>query len=894
MASKAGSELRHGNGGTNGRPGDTIAVPLGLSGHFGGTKGLTGGWFRYIRFRENQQMKMFKASLACGVAFGGMALAAPAVAQDAGGDAANENDGNAIIVTARRQSETLAEVPTAITVFTADALKSAGIESADDFVQLTPGVTIVTGTAEAGDTQINIRGINGARDAESSVALVVDGILKTNTAQLNQRQGTLRQVEILKGPQGALYGRNAAAGAIVIQTLKPSDVLEGGFVVSAAEDATYSANAYIATPVGDNAGVVLSGSYFTTDGFYFNRFLNNRSVDDQESWSVDGRFIADAGPDTEIDIKARYAKVTGASINFNASFHLPNFAGVDPTFFEDVNDHPFDFYSNIDPINEQQTFEMSAKIEHQFENMTLTAWALYSDVDQLLTADGTSADFARFTFPGATPDSVAASNSCFATTAALTGFPTNPPTFIGQTPVPFIFDPATGSTFGPYSPTTCDGTQLQIRQQSDFSAEVRLASNGDGPLDWQLGAYYLHIDREVGVSLGADLGNGVSRDLFNPAGSANPTTQLYNDDFSTDVFAVFGSVDWEATDRLVIGVAGRYDIEDRNVTNLVPTATDPFGGGPINPGQAFGPIADQQATFRQFQPKISLRYEVGDDVNLYANWGIGFKSGGFNNQGSAAIVDQSFNQFIGTNVLINDLFRKEKSSAFEVGIKGELLDGAVTFDLAGYYTEIDDMQFFEFFVGAFGLLRVVSNIDEVEVYGAELNLTAEILPGWDIYGSANVTESEIKANASRPNTVGNESPYTAEYTINIGSQVDVPLSDRVDFIARADYRITGPTWFHTVQNNTSPTLFSGLLPGSALMLPAFVGDADYSITQRDEFGILDVRVGVEIDDFSIVAFAENLTNERYLNEVIPAIEFGGSFLSPGGLQRFGFEVGYEF
>lgn len=77
-------------------------------------------------------------------------------------------------------------------------------------------MTIVTGTAEAGDTQINIRGINGARDAESSVALVVDGILKTNTAQLNQVQGTLRQVEILKGPQGALYGRNAAAGAIVL------------------------------------------------------------------------------------------------------------------------------------------------------------------------------------------------------------------------------------------------------------------------------------------------------------------------------------------------------------------------------------------------------------------------------------------------------------------------------------------------------------------------------------------------------------------------------------------------------------------------------------------------------------------------------------------------------
>ena len=836
-------------------------------------------------------MRNFKTLLASGAALGVMAMATPAMAQDAGAGAEEADDGNAIIVTARRQSETLAEVPTAITVFTADTLEKTGIQKADEFVQLTPGVTIVTGTAEAGDTQINIRGINGARDAESSVALVVDGILKTNTAQLNQDQGTLRQIEILKGPQGALYGRNAAAGAIVIQTLKPGDFLEGGVRVTAAEDDTYSASAYVSTPVGEGAGLVLSGSYSTTDGFYRNDFLGSNTIDDQEIWSIDGRFVADLGPATELDIKARYADLSGASINFNAAFALPNFGGA---FFEDVNEHPFNFYSNIRPTNEQQTFEASAKIEHEFDNVTLTAWALYSDVEQALTADGTSADFARFTFPGTTQDSIDASNSCFGTTAALTGFPVNAPGFIGTTPIPFIFDPANGSTFGPYSPTTCDGTQFQIREQSDFSAEVRLASNGDGYVDWQVGAYYLHIDREVGVSLGADLGFGVTEQLYNAPGSNNPTTQLYNDDFSTDVYAVFASADFEVSERLEFGLAARYDIEDRKVRNLVPTATDPFTGGPINPGQAFGAIPNQSEKFKQLQPKISLRYEISDDINFYANWGIGFKSGGFNNQGSAAIVQSAFNDFIGTSVLIEDQFRKEKSSAFEAGIKGELANGAVTFDLAGYHTTIDDMQFFEFFVGAFGLLRVVSNIDEVEVYGAELNLTGEILPGWTVFGSANVTESEIKENASRPVTEGNKSPYTADYTINIGTQLDLPVTNTLDFVARADYRITGPTWFHTVQDDTSPTLFSGLLPGSALALPSFVGDADYSLTERDTFSILDVRVGVETDSWSITAFADNLTNERYLNEVIPAIEFGGSFISPGTLRRFGVELGYKF
>ena len=228
----------------------------------------------------------------------GLVIASPAYAQDNSPDqdGAAEDDG-AIIVTARRQNERLQDVPASVSVLTADALEKTGAQNAADFSQLTPGVTIVTGTAEAGDTQINIRGINGARDAESSVALVVDGILKTNTAQLNQNQGTLRQVEILKGPQGALYGRNAAAGAIVLQTIKPGDFVEGGVRASYANENTFEGTAYISSPLGENIGIVASGYYRTTDGFFFNEFLNDDVVDDQEVWSVDGRLVAGLGDD---------------------------------------------------------------------------------------------------------------------------------------------------------------------------------------------------------------------------------------------------------------------------------------------------------------------------------------------------------------------------------------------------------------------------------------------------------------------------------------------------------------------------------------------------------------------------------------------------------------------
>lgn len=830
-------------------------------------------------------------------ALGLLLAATPALAQEVPQDsAASADGGETIIVTARRQNERLQDVPASVSVLTATALQNTGATKAEDFTQLTPGVTIVTGTAEAGDTQINIRGINGARDAESSVALVVDGILKTNTAQLNQPQGTLTQVEVLKGPQGALYGRNAAAGAIVLQTLKPTDTLSGGLRASYANEATYEATAHIAGPLGDNIGFVLSGYYFTTDGWWRNTLLNNsKTVDDKENWAIDGRVMVGQGTSTQLDLKARYAEFHGASLPFNASFHLPLFGTVNPAFYEDVNKHEFNFYNNIRATNDQKSFDVSAKIDHEFGNgMKLVAWALYSDVKQDLVADGTSADFARYisNADSAVDSSVA---SCFSSTAALTGFPVNQPGFIGQIPVPFLFAPATGSTFGPYSPTTCDGIQYQLRNQKDFSTEVRLLSDTDGPLTWQLGAYYLHIDRKTGVSLGADTGQGVIKQLYNAPDTANPTSLLLADKFRTNVYAAFGAAEWKPSEVFTGGIALRYDIEDRAANSLVPDVTDPFTGGPINPGLAFGAFKPQNATFKQLQPKVTLSFHPSPALNIYANWGIGFKSGGFNNQGSAAVVDQNFNQFINAGVTIDDQYRKEKSSAFEAGIKGELLDGRVTYDLAAYYTRVTDMQFFEFFVGSFGLLRVVSNIDRVDIKGAELNLTGKVVDGWKVFGSFNVTDSEIKKNRSRPYTVGNKSPYTADWTINLGTEINAPINDSVKLLLRADYRITGPTWFHSVQDQERPTLFSGLLPISELnFLPPSFGNARYDVARRDAFGVLNLRAGINTDRYRIAVFADNLLDRKYIAEAIPAIEFGGSFISPGARRLIGVEVGASF
>ncbi|WP_138379536.1 TonB-dependent receptor [Luteithermobacter gelatinilyticus] len=796
-----------------------------------------------------------------------------------------------IIVTARQRAESLQDVPASITALTSDVIQSASIQRAEDFIGLTPGVTLVD-AAEVGDTQVNIRGINGARDAENSFAFIVDGILMTNPAALNREFANLQQIEILKGPQGALYGRNAAAGAIIVTTRQPGDELAGNFKATAANNNSYYASGTLSGPVlEDKLGFVLHGDFRTTDGFYKNTFVNRKNTDDFENYNITARLVWDNGDNTTVDTKIRYGEVEASAITFNAAFAFPAFTGFSPEWFEDVNDHEFVFQGNVEPINEQDAFELSVKVDHEMNWATLTAWFLYSDIDQDLIADGTSGAFGFFN----------AEPNCRASTAALNaaGVVLPPPQVLGTVPDSlFVVGPG-GSVFGPYTPTTCDGYQYQLRNQDDISLELRLTSPSDQDLRWIAGAYFLDLNREVAVATGIDTGEPIIGRPFNGPDSSSPTEQLVHDRFDSQVYAVFGQLAYDVTEKIEASLALRYDREERQVKNLVPTDAVtqfidfdgfPFdGGAPLNPGldPALNPggITDQSRTFEQLQPKISLTWDASDDVTLFASWGIGFKSGGFNNQGSKATIDAFINSLPGIGapfpaVSVEDTFKKEKSSAFELGFKAKAWNGRVNIEGAGYYTEVDDMQFFEFYVGPFGLLRVVSNIDEVQITGFELGINARIVDELLLYGGFNYTDSEIKKNSVRPDTLGNKSPYTAEYTLNLGMQFDHPVADGYNFVARADWRLVGPTWFHTVQDQERPTGFG---------VPA-----DYSLTRRDSYNLLNVRAGIETDNWSIAVFADNLTEEEYLEEAIPAPEFGGSFIHPADKRTIGVEATFSF
>ena len=485
---------------------------------------------------------------------------------------------------------------------------------------------------------------------------------------------------------------------------------------------------------------------------------------------------------------------------------------------------------------------------------------------------------------------------------------------------------STAGFLPPYGPTTCGGYQYQQRDQEDLSLEVRLTSPGDQPLRWVAGAYFADIDRHVVVSQGSDLGNGFQTRAFVPTSGPNPTDLLYDDDFSSKVYAVFGQLAYDVMDNLEIALALRYDSEDREVRNNVPTCSDSdtvscraqtpgfsfFSNPYINPAYTVTPayatdgIPARSRTFDQLQPKLSANWKITEDFALFASYGYGFRSGGFNSSGSAATVDTFYGSLcLGDNSVgpngpvyppactassvfnitdVNDTFEQEVSKAAELGFKSYFADRSVSVNAALFYTTVEDMQFFNFFAGPFGLLRAVTNIDEVTIQGAEIDARWQINDMFSVFGGYGFTDGEIDKYTGRPYTKGNEVPYAPEYTANLGGEGRFTLTEALTLIARVDGSFVGETWFHPVQQNRLPNLFGYF----------GFGQGEFSKQVRDPYAVINARLTLQGEQWGVTAWGRNIADEDYLAEIIPAPEFGGSFVHDAPGDSYGIEVNYRF
>ena len=694
-----------------------------------------------------------------------------------------------IVVTARLRSESLADVPVTVTAFSRQDIEDAGIRRPGDYLSLVPNVTLVE-VQNAGTTFLTIRGITQVRNNEPPVAVAVDGMLQASPNQFNQALLDLQQIEVLKGPQGALYGRNAVGGAINITTRGPSGEFAGRVQLGAGNGGHLEGQISLAGPlVADKAWFRVNGTWLDRDGYLENVHRGGK-VDHIEDKSVQLRLDWLVNEVLSADFRLYASNTRGGSLNYNwqaFDYELDAF-----TFAPgDANNTNVIYEQNNRGENDRDIWEAAMKLNYETPWGTITSITSLNRLEEWYGSD--QAPYSE----------------------SLTQYP-----------------------FGPGIPF--DGIAQQYWDVDAVSQELRFTSRDDQQLRWLAGAYFVGTDRFISTPVVDDTGVGIVRIERRPTQSGQPATfSFLADDNDNTAFAVFGQLNYDVTERLEASLALRYDQDERIQT------TSPFHTG--------GPANDRRKeTFDKLQPKVTLRYRVSEGLNLFGSYSEGFRSGQFNQTGTAAAAVAA-----GINGVF-DVVGEEETRAFEVGFKGRLMNGLANLNVALFSTEVEGQQYFLFFAPTSS--QVLAGIDQVELLGGELELSAAVSDNLQIYAAYGLTDSKIEKYSVQPPFAGNKAPYVPKDTINLGFQYRAPLTDAINFFVRGDYERRGRQFW----------------------------DPDNS-SARKAVSLVNARAGFEGDGWALKVWSKNLLDEKYLAEYVL-----GGFVHLAQPRSYGIEFTYNF
>jgi len=546
---------------------------------------------------------------------------------------AQSSEPEEIVVTARKRDESFRDVPMSVSVFTEQAIESAGIQKPGDFISLVPNMTLVE-TQNAGNAFVVVRGVSQARNSEPSVAVLVDGVLETNPAEFNQELFDIQQIEVLKGPQGALYGRNAIGGAILIRTREPTDHFEGSVKVGVANGAAERAQVAASGPLDGSNELKYRASvnFYNTRGYLDNVYLHEKADPARDYsgrwrmlWKPNGEFTGDFRISADrLDTRALYFVIPRSNeANPFSTFTTP----------PDANNVSTPITADPDGVNIRDLLNTSLKLDFNTGYGTITSISAFEKTREILTGD--AFDFR----PSAT--------SIF---KALLGFDLN---------------------------------QSQFLNVKAYSQELRFTAPKVGAFSWIGGAYFVHTDRFISTGNMVDTGAGVFPIYYDPRLTGpNPSATFLADTQNNNAWAVFGDATYELTNQVEFDAALRFDRDSRRNTTDTPTAFLP------DPSAHTGEVRDH--TWSKLQPKATLRYKPEDNVTLYGSWSRGFRSGGFNQTGVGAVARA--NNILG----VNDLFEAEVADTVEVGAKGQFLDRRLNAGLSLFRTRSRNGYFFVF------------------------------------------------------------------------------------------------------------------------------------------------------------------------------------------------------
>jgi iron complex outermembrane receptor protein len=432
-------------------------------------------------------------------------VAVPAAAQQVAAPAAEEDSGE-IIVTATRRAGTLQDTPAAITAFSAATIQQAGIERPADFIALTSNVQLVQ-TQNAGNAFVIIRGITQARNSEPSVAVIVDGIQQVNPAQFNQELFDIEQIEVLKGPQGGLWGRNAIGGAMIIKSKAPTDYLSGKVTAGIDNGFGYYVRGNLSGPIAENLKFRLAGSWYDTDGFIQNTFLNEKA-DPIKDLNLRGNLLWNPSAGLDVDFRVAYSNLRTQALYFN--------------IVGDVNDTSLPVRVNNRGQNDREMWNGAVKVRYQQDWGTLSNTLSYDRLTEVLTGDA-------FNF-------LPIEESLF---FQFFGFDLNQSQFLEVD--------AWSNEFRYESPAD---KPLQITAGTYIVGTRRFISTGNM------------------IDTGAGVFPVFKTPSTNPL---NPQFSFLSDSQSNFAWAAFGNASWKVNEQLRVDASLRYDRDMRRNTTLTPT-----------------------------------------------------------------------------------------------------------------------------------------------------------------------------------------------------------------------------------------------------------------------------------------------------------------------------------
>lgn len=668
-----------------------------------------------------------------------------AAAQTASPQAADNSAIAEIVVTAQKRAENLQDVPVSVTALTSQALAARGVTNVLALNNMAPGMRISANDAAA-NPKIYIRGV-GLSDfnpnASSGVGVYTDGVYIGSP--LAQMAGffDLAQVEVLRGPQGTLYGRNTNGGAINITTKRPTQSFTADASLEYGSFNAVRAEAGVGGPIiADKLAFRAAAQLTQDDGYTHNRVTGN-DLNAADNWA--GRLSLLYTPSDDFEVLAQVNRYVnrGDSITPQHRALFPSDAastGPDGLCLAsayasgactdlmgyvdtDGNDRAVD--SNLEGKDKIDLFGASAQATWSFNKLQLvsvTAWQ-WAHRNNVENTDG-----------------------------------------------------------GPLQ-------MIEINYRSrhqQFTQELRLQSDDPAArLSWVLGGYFM--DERVEDNTRQDTLRDY-RPFFvtpdNPTGvSAADSVAVFGWPYvqKTKGYAVFGQADYKFTDRLTGTVGLRWSADKKHMNYR----------SQIEDGAFILLESDQKKTFSAFSGRLGLRYELTPDTNVYATYNRGYKAGGF--FGGLATTPEEV-----------EPYDNETLDAYEIGMKSEFFDRRVRLNVSGFYYDYKNQQVFAQALRNGLTVLVLDNAANSEVYGGEAEITARPIQPLTLTAGISLLHAKFGEYFSEgQDFTGNWLPQSPKVTFNVAANYVAPLASGASIVANVDANYSSKAYF---ENSNAPRL----------------------------------------------------------------------------------------